>query len=158
MIFDNRRKVTNLNMRRYLSLIVYVIFIGLVILSGMFNKPVFDISKNFYVIIASVIYIIYLAYVYIKNYNFFKYNDEGKKIVFKFISLRPFDNKKKLIEILKKDFTGYKIQKSLLNLKVDLILSVKTKNRVANYPPISITALTNKYKNILKNSLDKIVD
>ena len=157
MFFDNRHKVTQLSMRRYISLVLYIIFMGLLILSGMFNKPVFGISKNSLVIIISVVYIIYVVYVYIRNYNFFKYNDEGEKLVFRFISLRPFDDKKKSIEILKKKFTGYKIQKSLLNLKEDLILSVKTKNGIANYPPISITALTNKYKNILKGSLDQVV-
>ena len=157
MIFDNRHRVTKLHVMRYLSLITYLIFMGLLILSGMFNKSVFGISKNSLVIIISVVYIIYVVCVYIRNYNFFKYNDEGEKLVFRFISLRPFDNKKKSIEILKKDFSGYKIQKSVLNFKVDLILSIKTKKGVANYPPISITALTNKYKNILKSSLNQFV-
>ena len=157
MLFDNSRKVLKLNIIRYLIFLVYVIFMGFLILSGLFNEPVFGISKNALIIIFSVIYIIYIVYVYIRNYNFFKYIDEGGKLVFRFISLRPFDNKKNSIEILKKDFRGYKIQESVLNFKVDLILSVKTKKGVVNYPPISITALTNKYKSILKSSLNQFV-
>ena len=157
MVFDNGSKVSKLNIIRYLSFLSYAIFIGFLTLSGLFNKPVLGIGKNSLIILFSVIYIIYVVYVYIRNYNFFKYNDEGGKLVFRFISLRPFDNKKRSIEIVKKKFTGYKIRNSFLNIKVDLLLSVKTRNGVANYPPISITALTNKEKEYLKTSLNQAV-
>ena len=73
------------------------------------------------------------------------------------MSLRPFDNKKQAIEIQKKDYNGYEIRKSFFNLKEDLILSVKTKKSIANYPPISITALSLKHKNLLISSLNQAV-
>ena len=133
MFFDNGSKVSKLNIIRYLSFLAYAISIGFLTLSGLFNKPVLGIDKNSFIIAFSVIYIIYVVYVYIRNYNFFKYNDEGGKLVFRFISLRPFDNKKRSIEIVKEKFTGYKIQKSFFNFKVDLILSVKSKKGVVNY-------------------------
>ena len=91
------------------------------------------------------------------NYNYFLYNDEGDKLVFRFVSLRPFDNKRTAIEINKKDFAGFKIEKSLFNLKQDLVVRIRTKNGIANYPSISLTALPFKYRKLLENSLNKAV-
>ncbi len=156
MIFDNRNIVMRLNIRRYLTILAYFILMGLFLLSDIFNKPVFGYDKTTYVIVINAIYLTYIIFTFSLNYNFFSYKDEGNKLVFRFVSLRPFDNKKQAIEILKKDFAGYEFQKSLFNLKEDLILTVRTKNGVANYSPISITALSLKHKNLLKNSLNQL--
>jgi len=157
MIFDNRNTVMRLNIRRYLVLIVYVIFTGFLILSDLFGDTILGLKKSIYILSSSILYILYIAYTYILNYKFLSYSDEGVKLTFKFISLRPFDNKKQAIEIHKKDFRAYKFEKSFFNLKQDLVLVVKTKNGVANYPPISISALSGKYKSILISSLNQFV-
>jgi hypothetical protein len=130
---------------------------GLILLVGIIEKPFLGKDKSFYVILICAIYLLYILITYTLDYNFFSYNDKGNKLIFHFVSLRPFDNKKRAIEIYKKDFEGYKINKSFFNLKEDLILTVKTKRGVANYPPISITALSLKHKNLLKNSLNQVV-
>ncbi len=156
MIFDNRNIVLKLNIRRYLVLLVFLILMGLMLLVGIIEEPFLGKSESFYVFMICTLYIIYIIISYMRDYKFFLYNDEGEKLIFRFVSLRPFDNKKRAIEIHKKDFKGYKITKSFFNLKEDLILIVKTKNGVANYAPISITALSLKHKNLLKNSLNQL--
>ena len=156
MVFDNRNIVMRLNMRRYLTLLAYLVLMGLFLLSGLFDKPVLGYDKATYVIVITAIYLTYIVFAFLLNYNYFSYNDEGNKLIFRFVSLRPFDNKKRVIEIHKKDFEEYKIDKSFFNLKEDLILTVKTKKGVANYPPISITALSLKHKDLLKNSLNQL--
>ena len=157
MILDNRNIVLRLNVRRYLTLLVFLVLMGLILLVDIIEKPFLGMNKSFYVLIICAIYIAYVIISYLRNYNFFSYNDEGEKLIFRFVSLRPFDNKKQAIEIQKKIFSGYKIDKSVFSFNQNLILTVKTKRGVANYPSISITALSSKHKDLLKNSLNQIV-
>lgn len=157
MVFDNREIVTKLNVRRYIVLLLYLTLMGLLILSGIFKEMILGINKSVYIVVVTIIYIIYIIYAYIANYNYFAFNDEGNKLVFRFVSLRPFDNKKQAIEIQKKDFKGYVFRKSLMNIREDLILTVLTKNGLASYPPIGVTALSVKHKNMLINSLNRFI-
>lgn len=156
MIFDNRKIVVRLSIRRYLTLLAFLVIMGLLLLMNVIRNTFWGMDKSFYVLLTCLFYILYVGFTYLRNYNFFSFNDEGEKLVFRFISLRPFDNEKKAIEISKKDFEGYKINKSFLGFKKELILKLKTKNGVANYPPISITALSQKHKNMLVNSFSQL--
>jgi len=130
---------------------------GILLLSGIFKERIGGFEKTHVIIFLTVIYIIYVVFAYILNYNYFSFTDENEKLVFRFVSLRPFDNQKKAVEIKKQNFHGYKISHSFLNLKQDLILIIKTKNGIAHYPPISITALDKKQKNLLKAALNRFV-
>lgn len=153
MIFDNRDIIVKLNKRRYIALIMYIVLIALLLIPDIFEEIILGYKKSIYIIIFTCIYITYVIFAYLKDYNFFSYNDESDKLIFRFISLRPFDNKKQAIEIHKKDFKGYKIKKSFFNLNENLILAIKTKKGIASFPPICISALSLKHKNMLLRSL-----
>ena len=155
MVFDNGKIVLKLNIRRYLSLLAYLAVIVVLVTSGLFEKPVLGISKTVYIISATSVYILYIVYAYFMNYNFFSFNDEGDKLVFRFVSLRPFDNEKRAIEIPKRDFIGFKIEKSFFNLKRDLIITIRTNKGIAKYPSISISALSEEQMNLLSHSLSQ---
>lgn len=157
MVFDNRKIVLRLNKRRYIAILAYLVSMGFLLLSDSFKKTILGYEKSLFVIVITILYILYIVYAYIVNYNFFLYNDDGNKLIIRFVSLRPFDNKKRAIELNKNDFAGYKIKSSLFNLKQDLVVKIKTKNGIANYPPISITALSFKHRNMLENSLNQVV-
>ncbi|MEE4198585.1 MAG: hypothetical protein V2I54_13180 [Bacteroidales bacterium] len=156
MQFDNKYKVLNLNKRRYIILLFFASVIGLLIFSNLFNEPVWGIDKTTAVIIAISLYMVYITIIYILNYHYIIYSDEGDKISLKFVSLRPFDNKRNVIEIPKKRYNGYKVSRSFFNLKEELILSIHTDKGAARYPPVSITALTPKQKKMLFNSLNQL--
>jgi hypothetical protein len=156
MIFDNRNIVVRLTIRRYLSLLAFLIIMALLLLVNIIKRPLWGFDKSFYVIVICSIYVLYVVFTYFRSYNFFSFNDEGEKFVFRFISLRPFDNEKKAIEISKNDFGGYVLHNSFLSFKQELVLKVKTKTGVANYPPISITAISKKHKKMLINAFDQL--
>jgi Ca2+/Na+ antiporter len=157
MIFDNRKIVARLTVRRYLSLFVFLIIMALLLLLNVVKRDLWGMDRSFYVFITCTVYVFYVVYAYFRSYNFFSFNDEEEKLVFRFISLRPFDNEKKAIEIAKKDFGGYEFRKTFLGFKQELILKVKTKKGVANYPPISITAISKKHKIMLENAFDILI-
>lgn len=157
MFFDNRNTVLRLNKIRYIVLLIFITLISIVIWSGWFENQVLGLGKLTYSITISIIYLFYLMISYILNYNFLSYKDDGNKLLIRFVSFRPFDNAKKAIEIEKKNFGGYQVQKSFFNLKTELILNIKTKNGIAKYPPISISALTKKQVTLLKGALNQYV-
>lgn len=155
MFFDNRNTVLRLNKIRYIVLLVFITLISVIIWSGWFDNIVLGMSKLSYIIFLSILYLLYLIISYILNYNFFSYKDDGNKLVFRFVSFRPFDNAKKAIEIDKKSFGGYQVQQSLFRFKKELVLSIKTKKGLAKYPPISISALSEKQIALLKSALNQ---
>lgn len=153
MIFDNRDTVFKLNKRRYILILVYLTLMSVIIFSGLFE----DRLKIQLAVIVSILYIIYTIFSYLLNYSYFSYKDDKDKIMLRFASLRPFDNRKQAIDIRKKDLKGYVLKKSIMNFREDLILKVSTKKGLANYPPISITALSAKHKQMLINSLRQFI-
>ncbi|MDK2977436.1 MAG: hypothetical protein PWP52_150 [Bacteroidales bacterium] len=156
MQFDNKNKVLKLNMRRYIVLLLFTTIIVLLVFTRLLNNPVWVIDKTTAILITIVAYLIYIIITYIINYQYIFYSDEGDKIILKYVSLRPFNNKRNAIEIFKRNYSGYKICKSFLNLKEEIIFFVQTPNGVAKYPPISIAALTPKQKKILINSITQL--
>lgn len=155
MFFDNRDIVVKLNKRRYIALLLFLVAMAVLVLPDVLNDVIWGIKKTTLIIEVVILYIGYIVFAYILNYNFFSYKDEGNKLVFRYVSLRPFDNKKQAIEIPKKDFRGYKISKSFFNLKEYLVLKIETKKGVASFPPISITSLSEKQKAMLIQSLNQ---
>lgn len=157
MLFDNSSKVIKLNKRKYIALLIYLILMGILILSDLFGTTILGYDKSIYIGSFTALYLIYVVYAFISNYNYFYYNDEGEKLTFRFVSLRPFDNKRHAIEIPKKEFKGYKYKDSFLKLKQEIVLHIKTKTGIASYPPISIRALSQKERKLLENSLNQFL-
>ncbi len=153
MIFDNRDIILKLNKRRYILILVYVTLMIIFFFSGFFEEN----QKVILAISISVIYIIYNIISYHINFSYFSFRDDQESLMFRFVSLRPLDNNKKAIKISKRDFAGFKFEKSFFGYKENLILSIKTKKGVANYPPISLSALSQKHKLMLKQSLNQFV-
>jgi hypothetical protein len=155
MQFDNKNRVLKLNMRRYIVLLLFTTIIGLLIFTRLLDN-ILGITKTTALLITVVAYLIYVLITFIINYQYIFYSDVGDKIILKYVSLRPFDNKRKAIEISKENYYGYKIRKSFFNLKEEIILLIQTPNGIAKYPPISIAALTPKQKKILIHSIQKL--
>jgi hypothetical protein len=155
MQFDNKNKVLKLNMRRYVVLLIFTTIIGLLIFTRLLDN-IWGITKTIALLITIVAYLLYVLITYVINYQYIFYSDEGDKIILKYVSLRPFDNKRNAIEISKENYYGYKIRKSFLNLKEEINFLIQTPNGIAKYPPISIAALTPKQKKILINSINQL--
>jgi len=157
MFFDNRDIVVKLNKRRYIALLLFLMAMAVLVLPDVLNNEILGIKKTTLIIEVVILYVGYIVFAYFLNYNFFSFSDEGNKLIFRFVSLRPFNNKKQAIEIPKKDFRGYKISKSFFNFKEHLILKVETKKGIGSYPPIGITALSKKQKGMLVQSLNQFL-
>jgi hypothetical protein len=154
MLIDNSDVVIKDRKILYLSAIGLIIIICFFLFADVFDEPVFGLSREVYIIIACVIYIATNIYWFLLDLNYFYYNDEGDKLIFKYYSLRPFMQKRCTVEIPKNTLMKFTISSSMFGNKKSLVLFQRIKNNTAKYPPISISALSNQELHDLEASLN----
>jgi len=101
MTFNNSSRIVQHNIIQFVALLVYATIMIALIFTTILNFLIVDINKSTIVISISIIYLSFLMYNYIIDYNFVSFSDEGNKFVFHYISTRPLNKKRKAIEIAK---------------------------------------------------------
>lgn len=74
---------------------------------------------------------------------------ESDKLKVRYYSVLGFLRKFQAIEIPLSSFRGYQVASSNLGFKKELILKQSIKNKIASYPPVSISTLSHKERNAL---------
>jgi hypothetical protein len=136
--------------------LILIAILSFILFSDFYDNPILGKSREFYAIIISVLYVITNVYRFFLDLNFINYSDQEGKITLRYFSLRPFMQKHKSIEISKNSFIKYEIISKAAGLKKYLILYQRVQHKVAKYPPISITALSNDELNSILASLNSI--
>ena len=154
MILDIRRTVIKKKLRSFFMTIAVILIIVLVLFTNLYDEDAMNVSKALMTFIIIGVYLLFIIFNILRDFNYIYFNDEGDKLVLRYFSLSIFTQKKNSIEIPKRSFAGYKIEKSVAGLKEKLILLQKLENRIAKYPAVSITALTSKQKSDVVNSLN----
>lgn len=155
MQIENKNKTVKINQMRYIAVIVFLPLVVLLLTSDVIDDTLWGLNKYHWAIILTIIYIGINVYEHIRDYNYIYVDDSEGKILFRYISLQPFKNRKYSIEIEKDKFYKYKIVRSFLNIRKHIVLYVHTPHGIAKYPPISITALDELSMNKLKKLLNK---
>lgn len=158
MKIENRNKSLRVSQMRYIAAIIFFPLLVGIFVTDFVDKQLLGLSKYYLAIIVTLIYLGHNFYGYLKDYNYIYFSDEdNRKILLRYVSLMPFSNKRYSVEINKADLHSYKIKRSSLNLRQELVLYVKTPQGIAKYPPISITALSEVQLNQLKKALNKVL-
>jgi hypothetical protein len=131
-----------------------ILLLSVVLISDFFDGPIFGISRESFAISISALYILINVYRFFLDLNFINYADLEGKITIRYFSLRPFMQKHRSIEISKNSFVKYEIISKAAGLKKYLILYQRVHNKIAKYPPVSITALSNDELNSILASLN----
>jgi len=155
MILDIRRTVIKKKLRSFFMTIAVILIIVLVLFTNLYDEDAMKISKLLMTVIFIAVYLLFVLFNILRDFNYIYFNDEGDKLVLRYFSLSIFTQKKNSIEIPKRSFAGYKIEKSIAGLKERLVLFQQLENRIARYPGVSITALTSKQKSDILDSLDR---
>ena len=155
MKIENKTKSLRISQMRYISAIIFFPLVIVLTTTKLVEDTFLGLNKYHWAIIVAAIYIGKNIYDYLKDYKYIFFSDEEGKLLFRYVSLRPFNNKKYSFEIKKNELYTYKIKRSPLNFKQDLVLYVNTPQGVAKYPPISISALNDLEFNKLKKALNE---
>lgn len=156
MEIENTKKTLFINQMQYITVIAFIVIVVVLLTTDLMRRDFLGLSKYSWAIIISLIYLGQNIFEYLKNYNYIYYNDENNKILFRYVPLRPFNNKRYSIEIEKEKFHGYKIKRPTI-FKQEIVLYVKTPQGIAKYPPISISALNEEECNRLKKALNQYI-
>jgi len=155
MIIDIQRTVIKIKLRIFVVILFFILLIIIVLFPNIV-KTIFPGIDRIYFILLIIAICVLTAFCYnFLDLNYIYYNDEGPKIILRYYSLRILNKSKNSIEIPKKKLIKFESKKSFFNLKEKIILFQKMQNRIAKYPPVSISSLTKEQKIKLKNSLTK---
>ncbi len=157
MNFDNQHTTIRVYLWKMFLAIFFAVVIVFFLASQWFNKPFLGLERSGLILIAAGLYLIITIFIYILNLNYIYFNDDGDRIILRYYPIRPIGRKKRAVEIPKTTLVKYKIRRSFLNLKRSLILYQKIKKNVAKYPPIGITSLTKKERELLEKQLRRYI-
>lgn len=154
MTFDNSRTIISVRIKLFAATVIFLGYIILAYVAEIIKFPLLSMSDTAWTIFLVAIYIVVAFLPMLLNYQFISYSDEGEKIIIRYFSAGMVGGKKNSIEINKNLFSGYKIESGFFGRIQSIILFQKFKDGVAKYPPVYISALTRKERNMLIRSLD----
>jgi hypothetical protein len=155
MVLDIHKTVFRIQLRRFIVLMVFIIFVLAAMLLGKLHTLYFGLSKYQLALLISAFYVLYTLFESFLELYYIYFSDEGDNLQLRFFSLSILNRKKQAIEIPKASFGGYTVKKSMGGLKTKLILYHKLKTSKAKYPEVSIAALSNNEKQMLFALLNK---
>jgi hypothetical protein len=130
-------------------LLGFLLIVAVVTFIFAFIEPY---RKTLYLIISGAFLLPYLIILFLKPY-YFIFDIEKDKIVVKFYHAHPFISNYSQIKFPLQQFDGYDIRGWLVP---KLILKINTGKQKGKYPPVSISFLSKKEKQKLKEILDNI--
>lgn len=154
MKIDNRDSYDKLRGQLVIVIFVTILLISLSIFYNLFTEYFIPINKYAYVIIFSILFILYLIYRTGVKYHFIIYDDETDKIILRYSPLTSFSPKHLSIEIPFNSLYKIEIKKEFFNLRDELIVYQTIKQKIAKYKPIPLTGLSKKEKSDLINALN----
>ena len=155
MIIDIQRTVIRTQLRRFLTLIAFLVVIILVILIGSLRRDFLGLNKYIWALFIGCLYIITIVAEAFLELNYIFFSDEKELIILRFFSMSMFSRKKNSIEIPKNVFRGYEIRKTLFGLKKKIILFQRLKDKDVKYPAVSLSGLNPQEFGALTKTLDK---
>jgi len=148
-IINNQLQVAKIKLAYIISLLV-----GLSLLVFVYSSYIFTVEAYVMLFLSIALFLFFIYLIIIKP-EYIYFAQIKNKIIIKNYPARPIFRNYKAFEIDLKSLYSYKIQKSFLNKKIELVLTIKTKKGTGNYPPMSLSALsTNELKKLL-TFLDK---
>ena len=153
MTLNNSKSVINLKLLLRTSIIVYSSFLVLSLAAGIIKFPLFGMGKAAWIIILTVCFIIIMVIPVIMNFQYILFSDDGDTIIFRYYTTGLFSGNKNSVEIEKRTFSGFTVDKGFLGLIQSVTLYQRMKEGVAKYPPIFISALKRKDRETVLESL-----
>jgi hypothetical protein len=155
MTFDNSKTIISLRIKLFGATVLLLAFLALAYVARIIKFTFLGFNESSWTVILVGIWLVLALMPIILNYQFISYSDDGEYIVFRYFSAGIVGGRKNSVEINKTTFSGYKIEIKFFGLIQSIILFQNIQGRVANYPPVYISALNRKEKEKIINSLNR---
>ncbi|TFG42840.1 MAG: hypothetical protein E4H43_02560 [Bacteroidia bacterium] len=153
MTINNTKSVINLKLLLRTSIIIYLTFLVFAVAAGIIKFPILGMGKAAWIILFTVCFIIIMLIPIVLNYQYIFFSDEGNTIIFRYYTTGLFAGKKNSVEIEKRTFSGFTLDKRFFGLIQSVTLYQRLKEGVAKYPPIHISVLKRQDKESILESL-----
>lgn len=150
MNFNTKYKAQNL--RNYFMVFIFVTIILLVIL---FFTEIIPVPNLEYALIGLAVFV--YGWFAVKRFYYIEYSDEKEKLILRFFKLIPTALDHQSIEIPQRFLIKYELKSSMMGMRKEIILFVKTKDGIMKYPPVSISILSDEQINSIQTSLKRIL-
>jgi len=146
--------ISNQNRAAHIKLFYYIItflYLSLTVLTVYLNPAYMTLI----LVSLFVVFVIMVGLNLTRENNFIIYKETDDKIIMRYYPLHPFHDKFKSIEISKKTFSHFELEKRSLGLREDLFLFQMSAKGLAKYPGISLSALSKEQRSGVLESLSK---
>jgi len=155
MTFDNSKTIISLRIKLFGATVLLLTFLALAYVVMLIKFPLLGFNESSWTVILVGVWLVLALMPIILNYQFISYSDDGEYIVFRYFTAGIVGGRKNSVEINKTTFAGYKIETRFFGFIQSIILFQNIQGRVANYPPVYISALNRKEKEKIINSLNQ---
>lgn len=157
MTFDNSKTIISLRITLFVITVVLLGWLALAYAGRVISFPLFGQSDLFWTLMLVSIWLFTALFPLVLNYQYIKYNDEGDKIIIRYFTAGIIGGRKNSLEIPKPMFSGYDLIKKRGGLSESIVLYRKMKDGIAKYPPVHISALSRKDREMLLRSLNSML-
>jgi glucan phosphoethanolaminetransferase (alkaline phosphatase superfamily) len=147
MIINNKEISARIRLGFMMYVLVYMVLLVLSLVLKWSPKHIFEI-------VSSIIFVLGVIYFVIMRFYYIYFNNEGLKIILRYMILQPLSHGNYSIEIAKRDFSRYEIKSRYFGLQKSLILYAKTPQGEAKYKPVSLSSLRKREFEALIQSLE----
>jgi hypothetical protein len=141
MTLNNSKSVINLKIARRTSIILLLAFLLLTYVAKIIKYPLLGINQAGWTILILACFLIIIFLPLFLNYQYVYFTDEGETIIFRYYTAGFIEGKKNSIEINKRTFSGFTLEKRFFGLIQSIKLYQRHKKGVAKYPPVYISGL-----------------
>jgi hypothetical protein len=120
-----------------------------------FDNPESPVTKYHVIIAIAAVFIIISVVGVLRNPYYFYFDDTNDVLTFRYYPVGIFNSKKNSVQIPKQHFVKFEIVKYFLGFEEKLILYQNYRNKIAKYPPISLSAVDKADTEKLKNTLHR---
>ncbi len=157
MKIDNQRNTYKIWLRKLLYAIIFTLLTTLILVTNWFDHVIDGVSKYYFVIAIALAYTMVSIWGYFKKPYFLYFSDNGEMLVLRYYPVSIFNQRKNSIEIPKQFFVKYELRKFFLGTQEELIVYQFFRNKVAKYPPVSLSAVDKSDRERIIASLNKLI-
>ncbi|PLX08617.1 MAG: hypothetical protein C0596_07110 [Marinilabiliales bacterium] len=149
MVINTKEVSTRLKLGIMLISVLLLAVVAMSLIFGWSEKHILE-----YVI--GGIYLLFMVFVFIKDYCYIYFITDGPKIILRYIPLKPLSAGNYSIEVPRRDFVKAEVVKSFFGLSKKLVFYVRSQQGVAKFKPVSISILSKQQVEEVVNELGSI--
>lgn len=148
MIIENKSRVIKLK-RLFFLVSVFIAVVALVL---------FLLNFTLSAIVCVGVFALWFLYFQVADYQYINFSDENGKILLRYYKAVKFGKSEyNSIEFPQKIIQNAYFENSMFGKMSDLTLIIKTRRGIAEYPSVSLTALTKQERKRIQNALNVIL-